>query len=466
MKPRPQPETAPDPLLDRGLPSNPEAEKAVLGSVLLDNRSYNLVSAMLNPEDFFIEANRRIYARMVQLRESNRPVDYTTLTEELLTTKELEAIGGITYLSSLTDGLPRASNIEHYARIVRDKAELRRLIHTAHGIAQEGLDGTYADGEENQRDGLSAFIARSQQKIMGINARSSAGMVHVSTVVPALDRMLRGTTTQHLGVPTGFPELDKAMACGGWATSELSAILARTGHGKTSFMLACAVNSAMAGNVTGIVSLETKKERLLLRMACQWAGVSLFKALHHMLNSLEWDLIQDALRDLSKLPIFIEDTPGLNAVEINGRARCRKAEEGTLASLYIDYLGLVSPPPGRWENQNVKVAETMRILKQGAGETGDARIILIQIARSQNVKQGDAVEEPPRLSDGRDSGEIENQTYTVAGLYRLDQAKKKDRTWVPNGEGQIELLKDKDGPGGIMPLLFDAKSMRFTGAER
>lgn len=450
-----------DPLIEKGLPISPEAEKAVLGAVLLDNYAYEIVSEMLNAEDFAVDANRRIYQRMVALRDKTpaMPIDSTTLTNELLASKELEIIGGFSYLSSLTDGLPRAVNSEHYARIVKDKSTLRRLIHTAHDIFQEGLDGAYGIGEENSRDAFTTFLDRAESSIMAVRPACRTGLICVSEIVPSR----RVKSNKPRGVSTGFKTIDEKMACGGWANKELSFILARTSHGKTSMMLNQAYCQAVAGNVVAIFSLETAKEQLVDRLCCQLSGVSLFKQMHDMLNSWEDDLIEDARKEVEKLPLHINDASGLNASEVNAQVRRLKRDVGQVDIVWGDFLRLLKHLPGKWGTTNDAVAETVTTLKRGAQEMACPFVWLSQIGRFQTDKKNGKPEPPPTISDARDCGEIENQSYTMVGLYRLDQAMKMvDPNWCKNGEAQFDLLKDKDGPCGTIPLHFAGSSMNFA----
>lgn len=449
-----------DPLIERGLPASPEAEKAVLGAILLENDAYYDVCETLHADDFSVDANRRIYQRMVRLREGipARPIDFTTLTEELLATKELDVIGGVSYLGSLTDGLPLAVNSEHHARIVKDKSVLRRLIHAAHNIVQEGLDGSYGVGEENSRDAFTTFLDRAESSIMAVRPACKSGLICVSEIVPRLR-----APQKPLGVSTGFSTIDEKMACRGWATGELSFILARTSHGKTSMMLNQMYYEACAGKVVACFSLETSKERLVNRLACQISGVSLFKQMHDMLNQWEKDMIDDARHEISKLPLYINDASGLNASEVNAQVRRLKRDVGTVDIVWGDFLRLLKNQPGKFGTTNDAVAETVTTLKRGAQEMACPFVWLSQIGRFQTDKKSGKPEPPPTISDARDCGEIENQSYTMVGLYRLDQAMKMvDPNWCKNGEAQFDLLKDKDGPCGTIPLHFAGSSMNFA----
>ncbi|HXI43899.1 MAG TPA: DnaB-like helicase C-terminal domain-containing protein [Bryobacteraceae bacterium] len=453
-----------DVLIEKGLPASPDAEKAVLGAILIDNYAYDLVSDMLHVDDFFVDAHRRIFQRMVALRKGVpvRPIDFTSLTEELLATKELEIIGNVSYLSSLTDGLPRAVNTEHHARIVKDKSVLRNLIHTAHSIVQEGLDGAYRIGEEDSQNAFQAFLDRAESSIMAVRPAARSGLICVSDIVPSLR-----TPQKPLGVSTGFTSIDEKMACGGWATGELSFILARTSHGKTAMMLNQAYCQASAGKVVAIFSLETAKERLVDRLCCQLSGVSLFKKMHDMLNTWEQDLIEDARKEIAKLPLYINDMAGLNANDVNAQVRRLPRDVGQKVDIvWGDFLRLLKHLPGKWGTTNDAVAETVTTLKRGAQEFGCPYVWLSQIGRFQTDKKSGKPEPAPTISDARDCGEIENQSYTMVGLYRLDQAMKMvNPDWVKNGEAQFDLLKDKDGPCGVVPLSFVGSSMNFAEVE-
>ena len=293
-----------DPVLEKGLPSNLDAERSVLGAVLLDNSAYNYAAELLIADDFSSDGHRRIFARMVTLGESGRPIDPVTLTEELLRTNELETAGGVAYLSALTEGLPRATNVAHYARIVKDKAVLRRLVHTSNSILHEALEGSEdaADilgraesamlsvGEDRERDGLTTL-----------------GEVFKKTYRSLDDLLDRGSRIT--GLTTGFRRFDD-LTCG-LQPNDLILIAARPSMGKTAWALSVALHVAVKlfpPRTVGIFSLETSKEALLIRLLCAEARVDSHKFRSGFLNKEEMQRLAQAMGRLAQAPIYLDDT--------------------------------------------------------------------------------------------------------------------------------------------------------------
>lgn len=447
----------PDLLIQKGMPASPDCEAGVLGSILLDNHVYDLVSHLLRGEDFFHEANARIWNRMVALRSAGPSVSisFETLTEDLINRKELDVVGGVTYLSTLTDLLPRPTVAVEYAQIVAGLAERRRMIKAAHAIYEEGLDRSYVDGEENPTTAHSAYLDRSEAAILQVRSRTVTQANHVSAITPRLEMMLNGEG-KPLGIPTGFDDLDHELACGGMPTGEVSIIAGESQHGKTSFMLPLAQRAAEQGNVTVIFSIETQDLRLLLRMCCQWAGVSVYKALHRKLSPWDRENIREAQRYLSALPLYIEDASQLNAIDIASRARRLKAKW-----IGVDYLQILQNPPGkRSGTRNDDIAETNRLFKATAKELDAVVILLSQLTKPENKKEGDG---PPTLARLRDSGTIAEQAYNVLGVYRECKA---GPGRVDMGTTQIHVLKNKDGETSMVELGFEAQYTRFSTVSK
>jgi replicative DNA helicase len=449
---------AEDPLISRGLPANPMAEAATIGAVLLDNRCWYQVEHLPSAA-FSVDANRRIWEAFKALRTATPgiPLDFTTLVERLLNTKELDSVGGPTYLGTLTDGLPRAINAEAYAKIVKDKWTLRRLIQSAHNIVQEGLDGGWSDGEENISTALDSFLSRAESIIMGVRPQEGGGPLPIAEVIPKLRTML-GPQGKPLGISTGFASVDNIMACGGWPVGELNILGGFSQSGKTALMTTMARHSAESGKVTVIFSMETMDVRIALRMACQTATVNIHQALRRgddgrsSLDDWLMGRLEDAMLDLAKLPIIIDETSGLSAADIQSRCRRIKAERGSVGAIWIDYLQLMGDPPGRFGTRNDSIAETNRILKSIAKEMPAPIIALSQLTNPKD-KQGP----PPRPTRSmlRDSGTIGEQAYNIGFLHR--EPEQKDRI-------VFILDKNKDADTGEVELGFNGQYMQFGEA--
>ena len=439
-----------DPLVEKGLPANPDAEKAVLGAILLDNAAYNATAPILRSEDFSVDAHRRLYERMVGLMEGApaRPVDYTTLTEELIRSKELESIGGVTYISSLTDGLPRAVNAEHYARIVKDKSVLRRLIFTSNSIMHECLEGGSDTGA------VSELLDRAEASILAVgDERVRAGLMPLGEILKTSykswdDLLQRGKRIT--GLETGFRRFDD-LTCG-LQPADLVIIAARPSMGKTAWALNVAQFAAMRrGQTVGIFSLEMTKEALLIRLLCSEARVDAHKYRSGMLSREEYHSLADAIGRLAEAPIFIDDTAGINLYEMRAKARRLKTDK-KLGLIIVDYLQLMTAPKA--ENRNQEVSALCRGLKGLAKELQVPVMILSQLSRAPETRSGD---NKPQLSDLRDSGSIEQDADLVAFLYRKEYYEKmKGRQVHPDDVGKAELIvaKQRNGPTETVKMAF------------
>jgi replicative DNA helicase len=451
-----------DPLLERGLPANPEAEKAVLGAILLDNGAYNAAASMITSEDFSVDSNRRIYQRMVMLREGipARPIDFTTLTEELLASKELEAVGGVAYLATLTDGLPRAVNTEHYARIVKDKSVLRRLIHTAHNIVQEGLDGGYQD-DANAGGGISEFLDRAESAILHVGEdRIRAGLTPLDELAKDVYAQLDDMRGQRItGLETGFLKFDEMTR--GLHPGELIIVAARPSMGKTAWAMNAAQSAALAGNTVAVFSLEMTKESLLMRMLCSEARIDSHKYRSGFLSREDLRGMADAMGRLAQAPLFIDDSAGLNLYEMRAKSRRLKAERG-LSLIVVDYLQLMSAPKA--ENRNQEVSALSRGLKSLAKELEVPIMLLSQLNRAAETRGTGSNDRRPLLSDLRDSGSIEQDADVVAFLYREEYYLRMMGREIPEdvaGRAEVIIAKQRNGPTGSVKLAFMDKYASF-----
>lgn len=439
-----------DPLIERGLPANADAEKAVLGAILLDNAAYNAVAPLLRADDFAVDAHRRIFLAMVALMEGApaRPVDYTTLTEELIRAKELEAVGGVTYLSSLTEGLPRAVNAEHYARIVKDKSVLRKLIFTTNGIMHECLEGT-AGGAS-----VSELLDRAEAAILGVgDERVRAGPMELGEILKtsyqSWDDLLQNGK-RITGLETGFARFDD-LTCG-LQPADLVIVAARPSMGKTAWALNVAQFAAMQRQKrVGVFSLEMTKEALLIRLLCSEARVDAHKYRSGALGRDDMRNLADAIGRLAEAPIFIDDTAGIGLYELRAKARRLKADKG-LDLIIVDYLQLMTAP--RAENRNNEVSALSRGLKALAKELRVPVMVLSQLSRAPEERGND---HRPQLSDLRDSGAIEQDCDVCAFLWREEYyLKMMGREVPPDKQGRAELIiaKQRNGPTDRCPMAF------------
>jgi len=324
-----------DSTLERPLPSNLDAERSVLGAVLLDNNALNAAIEQLRPEDFFLDQHRRVFTQMIALSEAQQAIDLITLTEELHRRGDLEAAGGAPYLASLADGMPRVSNIEHYARIVKEKAVLRNLIHATHGIQQRAFEG---------EDGADAVLDNAESTIFAIaEDRVRAGLIPIKDIVrdnfERLEKIFREGKSI-TGIATGYTELDKLTS--GFQPSELLILAARPSQGKTALALNLAENIAIrAGHPVALFSLEMSKESLLQRLVASVAQIDAHKFRTGHLSREDWRRMTDGLGTIASAPIWIDDAGSTSVLEIGAKARRLKRDKG-LKLLVVDYLQLIT----------------------------------------------------------------------------------------------------------------------------
>ncbi len=436
------------------MPASVEAERSILGAILLDNFTYNQAAELMRADDFSLDSHRRIYSRMMELAESNRPIDIITLTEELGRRKEVEAVGGVAYISSLTDGVPRRPNIEHYVKIVRDKALLRNLIHAANGAIAAAIDQSEA-AEEILDAAESAIFQISESRI-------GRGFVRIPEIVKesfgSIDKLYeRGQRIT--GLETHFPDLDGMTS--GLQPSDLIIIAGRPSMGKTAFALNIAENVAVNDRkVVGIFSLEMSREALLLRLLCSQARVDSHKLRTGFLAREDFQKLVSALGALSEAPLFIDDSAAISLHEMRAKARRLAQSEGRLDLVIVDYLQLLAASPGgggrRYENRTQEVSAISRGLKALAKELRAPVIALSQLSRAPESRGGD---HRPQLADLRESGSIEQDADIVAFIFREEVYKPED----PDLEGIAELIisKQRNGPTGKVELAFIKRSTRF-----
>jgi replicative DNA helicase len=436
--------------LERPLPQNLDAERSILGAILLDNHALNAAIENIKPEDFFLEQHRRVFNQMIALGEAQQAIDLVTLTESLHRTGELESSGGAPYLASLADGMPRVSNVEHYARIVREKALLRNLIHATHNIQQRALEG---------EDGADAILDGAESSIFAIaEDRIKAGLIPVKDIVrdnfERLERIFREGKSI-TGVSTGYTELDKLLS--GFQNSELLILAARPSQGKTALALNLAENISIRGGMpVAVFSLEMSKESLLQRLVASVAHIDAHKFRTGHLSREDWRRMTEALGQISSAPLWIDDAGSTSVLEIGAKARRLKRDKG-LSLLIVDYLQLITGR-GRFNNRQEEVSSISRGLKGLAKELQIPVLVLSQLTRAPERE-----ERGPQLSDLRESGAIEQDADVVMFIYRPHWAKL-DSSPEERDQAEIQVAKQRNGPTDKVRFVFRSRLTRFEEA--
>ncbi|ADL08960.1 replicative DNA helicase [Thermosediminibacter oceani] len=432
-------------------PHNMEAEQSVLGSMLLSREAIYVALERLKSEDFYIEAHRRIFDIIAELHENRDPVDLITVTEALRSRKMLEEVGGVTYLTNLTEVVPTPANIAQYCKIVEEKALLRRLIETASKILSLAYE---------PKDDVEELLDEAERRIFGIvQKRRVDNFHHIKDVLLAtFERIeqLYNSKGGITGVPTGFPDLDAMTS--GLQPSDLILVAARPSMGKTAFALNIAQNAAIRHRIpVAIFSLEMSKEQLVQRMLCAESNVDSHKLRTGRLEEDDWPRLARAMGPLSEAPIYIDDTPGITCLEIRAKARRLKAEKG-LGLVVIDYLQLIAGR-GQSENRQQEISEISRSLKALARELNVPVVALSQLSRAPDVR----ADHRPVLSDLRESGSQEQDSDLVAFLYREDYYNPDtDRKNI----AEVIIAKQRNGPTGKVELVWLSQYTKFVSIEK
>ena len=431
---------------ERPLPHNLEAEKCVLGAVLIHNDAFNHAAELLDSRDFYRDAHRRIFDKMIVLSDRNEVIDLVTLKEELGRAGDLDKVGGPAYIAALVDGVPKSTNVEYYARIVKEKATLRSLIHASNKIlAMAYRAETDADIQLDEAERAIFEIA---------DDRIETGFVPLSDLVPAsFERIerLQETKGDLTGVPTGFTDLDALTS--GLQPAELVIVAARPAMGKTSLALNIAQHVGTKTNMTiGLFSLEMSKEQLFLRMLTSEARINAHQFRTGFLSEQDYSRLSHSLEALSGAGVYIDDPSTIGVLEMRAKARRLKAEHN-LHLLIVDYIQLVQGR-GRFENRTQELASISRSLKGLAKELNVPVIALSQLSRAPESRS----EHRPQLSDLRESGALEQDADVVLFIYREDQYDPK-----PDNENTAELIigKQRNGPTGVVRLAFLKEFTRF-----
>lgn len=437
-----------DPVLQKLPPQSIEAEESILSAILLDNSTLLDVLEILTPEDFYRSAHQKIFAAITELFTKAEPVDLVTLTNALRDNNLLDAIGGAAYLARLVDTVPSAVNVQHYARIVRDKSSLRRLIAKANDITQH----CYEDGGN-----LDDVLNFAESAVFEISEDKHQAAFHpiskiIESNIDALEER-QGQRALVTGVPTGFTRLDHLTS--GLQGSDLIILAARPSMGKTAMALNMARHAAVDASVpVAVFSLEMSKEQLSERMLCAEARVDSNRLRGGFINPEDWHHITEAASVLSEAPLYIDDSPDISATSIRTKSRRLKMDKG-LGLIIIDYLQLMK---GRTitERRDLEISEISRALKLLAKELNVPVIALSQL----NRKLEERSDKRPQLSDLRESGALEQDADVVAFIYR-DEVYNKDENNPNRGTAEVIIAKQRNGPTGVVPLTFLGAYTRF-----
>lgn len=440
-----------EPFLERIPPHSMEAEQSVLGSMLLDKEAVSSATEVLKIEDFYSEGNREIYSIMIRLYESGQPVDLVTVVDELYQKGTIEGIGGITYITNLSRFVPSTANVKFYIRIVEEKAILRKLIKASGEIMKESYESSLE---------IEEVINRAEKSIFDIsqnNIKVSFEPIRI-TLMDSYNKIeeIFNNKGRITGVPSGFYELDEKLS--GLHASELILIASRPAMGKTSLAMNIVQYAALHEKVpVAVFSLEMSKDQLANRMLCCEAHVELQKIRNGELSEEDWRKLARAMAPLSQAPIFIDDTAGINTMEMRSKCRRLKMEHG-LGLVVIDYLQLMSGR-GRIENRQQEISEISRSLKVMAKELSVPIIACSQLSRAPEAR----TDHRPMLSDLRESGAIEQDADVVMFLYRDEyyNADSEDKNLA-----EVIISKQRNGPTGVIKLAWLGQYTKFANLER
>jgi len=442
---------AKDNIIEKLPPRSDDAEIAVLGSMLIEDNAISQAIELLESPHFYKDAHTKIFDAVVDIYSRNKPVDLLTVTEELKKNKILDEVGGASYVSSLTQAVPTAANVKHYARIVREKYILRSLITTGTQIASE------AYGSEGSADDL---LDRSEKMIFEISTRkaepTSIPMKEIiKESIEAIDALYQRKENV-TGVATGFHEFDLLTA--GLQPSDMIVVAGRPSMGKSALAACIAEHASIVDNIpTVIFSLEMSKEQLAQRMLCSHARVDFHKVRTGFLSQSDWPKLTNAAGKLAEAPIFIDDTPAISALELRAKARRLKSQHD-IGLVIVDYLQLMRGSAGA-DNRQQEISEISRSLKALAREVRAPVIAISQLSRAVEAR----ADRRPQLSDLRESGAIEQDADVVTLLLREEYY---NPTPENKGIAEVIIAKQRNGPVGSMSLAFVKEYTRFENLTR
>jgi replicative DNA helicase len=429
-------------------PNALEAERAVLGGILLQNSVIDSVVDIIKADDFYSEGNARIFETMLELHRASTPVDTVTLRAHLERANKLQAVGGDDYLLALTDTIPSVENIKAHATIVKEKALVRRMITACHGVAAKGY-GDYGDAQQ--------FLDTAEKAVFDVaNVQTRSTVQPINQIVLAAFQQISELARQGkriAGLSSGFTRLDQMTA--GMHPGDLIIVAGRPGMGKTSFALNVGVNACHSDRcAVGIFSLEMPRDQLVKRMLCSEARVDAGRMRTGQLAREDWPQLAQAAGMLSDLPIFIDDSPGLTLMELRAKTR-RLAAEHRLGLVIIDYLQLMRSGTKN-DSREQEISEISRSLKGLAKELSIPIIALSQLNRG--VESRGNKDKRPQISDLRESGAIEQDADTIMFVYR-DEVYNKET--MDQGVAEIIIGKQRAGATGMVKVRFFNQYTRF-----
>ena len=440
------------------LPNSIEAEKAVLGSLMLDSVQVGTIQSIITDDDFYLEKHRKIFQAMEQLFDQERTIDVVTLIDLLRSVNELDNVGGEEYIIELWEETPSAANADNYAQIISDKAQLRRLFHAADKVRKAAMQ---------EGDTVNNIIDESERLILAVGENNQNDKLRSirPLISEAFERVeeLSKLKKDVVGLPTGYVQLDKLTT--GFHPDQLIIIAARPSVGKTAFALNIAQNVATKQKVpVAIFSLEMGALDLVNRIICAEGNIDATNLRTGQLTDSEWDSFALATNVLADAPIYIDDSPGIKVSEIRAKCRRLKQERADLGLIVIDYLQLIDGS-GRTENRQQEVSEISRQLKKLAKELAVPVIALSQLSRGVEHRQN----KRPMLADIRESGSIEQDADIVAFLYREDYHQQDEDEEsapsigdMPNNTIEVIIAKNRAGARDTVKLLFKKEYNKFS----
>lgn len=427
-------------------PHSDDAEAAVLGSMLAAKEAVSKAIPVLTPDKFYKDSNAKIYATILDLFDKGEPVDTLSVIESLKKSKELDSVGGAYYITGLVESVPTAAHVERYAKIVLEKALLRKLITLSHDIAKEAYDDSRDVGE---------ILDTVEQAIFSITQNKlKGGFEHIDPILITAFEKIEHIAAQRgsvIGVPSGMLDLDDMTS--GFHEGDLVIIAGRPGMGKTAFALSMLRNAALEGGIgIGMFSLEMANHQLAMRLLCAEARVDSHFVRTGNVPKTHWKNLSYAVGELAQAPIYLDDTPALTVLELRAKARRLKAEHN-IGMIVVDYLQLMQGPKGV-ESRQQEISVISRSLKALAKELNIPVIALSQLSRAVENR----ADKQPQLSDLRESGAIEQDADVVIFLYRPWVYSQEDED---EGKARIIVAKQRNGPTGIVEATFISKYARY-----
>ena len=442
-------------LYGRIMPQSLELEEAVLGAMLVDRDGLSSVIEILKPESFYKDAHREIYSTMLDLFEKSQPIDLLTVHESLKKAKKLDIVGGVNYLLDLTNKVASAANVEYHARIIAQKFIQRELIRVS--------TVTIKDSYEDEKD-VFELLDEAEQGLYEITDNNlNTGYEKLSALAIKARREIEAVSQKEealTGVPTGFDDLDKLTS--GWQKSDLIIVAARPGMGKTAFTLSLARNAAITGKPVAIFSLEMANLQLVQRLISMESNINSRNLRNGQLSPDEWLRLNSAIDKMADIPIFIDDSPGINIFEL--RAKCRRLKQNHgIEMIIIDYLQLMAGSPNAKKgNREQEISSISRALKGLAKELNVPVMALSQLSRSVETRGGS---KRPVLSDLRESGAIEQDADIVTFIYRPGYYEMDEDADVPQDLAEIIVAKHRNGSLDTVNLRFVPEYVRFENGN-